>query len=486
MSTTALLSDFPDALSPMVVKELRQGLRTRMFSAVLLVLHTLMLVITLIAGAAEDASDLDGMRLGLIGLILCFVLPLRGFSALAGEIHRNTMDMLVLTRLSAGRIVLGKWASLTAQSLLIAVSLLPYVVARYLYGGQNLLSEAGLLGLMWLIGAVITAGVVCLSTQKVFWLRAAVVILFGIVPLWMGFIFLITSAFGGGGAFPGRFSTIFPLAGVFDSGGWMSLALITGFAAWAVFFFLSLAATRVAPPSENLAMLKRCVHGGLILALVGWSFIDLPRSDLLGLAVFILSFATIDAMTERNPEVTSLYLPFFRRGAAVRIAAWLLTPGWMTGFVFSALLTALLTWRFSNTMGPAEAWMAILGVVDVWMVSALVLVSSGRKSRDLLGPWIVVFIIKQVVQYFLTMVSMIPSTLNSQTPWGLSFLPGLASAGYTVAQTEDQSLFLAISAACASLWPVILLVATIVAALRSRPLRREARLLAAELAAPRS
>ena len=130
--------------------------------------------------------------------------------------------------------------------------------------------------------------------------------------------------------------------------------------------------------------------------------------------------------------------------------------------------------------------MAVLGVVDVWMVSALVLVSSGRKSRDLLGPWIVVFIIKQVVQYFLTMVSMIPATLNSQTPWGLSFLPGLASSGYTVAQTEDQSLFLAISAACASLWPVIFLVATILAALRSRPLRREARLLAAESALSRS
>ncbi len=475
--TTALLSDFPDALSPMVVKELRQGLRTRMFAGVLLVLHALMLVITLIAGTAEDASDLDGMRLGLMGLILCFVLPLRGFSALAGEIQRNTMDMLVLTKLSAGRIVLGKWASLTAQSLLIAVSLLPYVVARYLYGGQDLFSEAQLLGLLWLIGAVVTAGVVCLATQRVFWLRAAVVVLFGIVPLWLGVVFLFTSAFGGG-SFSSSISASYPLASVFSDEGWLAVLLVIVFAAWAVFFFLSLAATRVAPPSENLAILKRCIHGGVVLALVLGSYGTLDALQWLTVAVFVLSMATIDALTEHNPAMTSLYLPFYRRGFAGRWAAWVLTPGWMTGFVFSLLLTLLVGWRFATVVGSGDGLLAVFEVVDVWMISALMLVSSGRRSRDLLGPWMVVYLIVLVVQYFLTMVSMIPASMHSQTPWGMCVLPGLAKNGHALVQPGDEPMFLTVSAAMAGVWPLILIVATVLAAMRGRTLRREARALA--------
>jgi hypothetical protein len=474
MTPAATLSDFPDNLSPMVVKELRQGMRTRLFAGVLLVLHSLMLLITLIAGTAENPGDLDGLRLGLIGLILCFVLPLRGFSALAGEIQRNTMDMLVLTRLSAARIVLGKWASLTAQSLLIAVSLLPYVVARYLYGGQDLFSEAQLLGLLWLIGAVCTAAVVCLSTQPVFWLRTTVVVIFGVVLLWVGFMFLVASAFGGG-ALSSSYPVMFPLGSVVDDGGWWAVLLVIALATWAVFFFLSLAATRVAPPAENSATLRRSVHGGLVLLLLAASFIFPGTDDVLGIAFFILSMATLDALTERNPGMTSVYVPFFRCGLLGRLGLWVLSPGWMSGFVFSLVLTALLASRQLVASGSTEALIGAFQVVDIWMVSALVLISSGRKSRDLLGPWIVVYLLRMVASYFLSMVAMIPAAVGSETPWALCLLPNEAATAFPLVQPEDEMLFLIISGGLAGIWLLILLVAAIRAALRDRPLRRDAR-----------
>ena len=50
------LTDFPDRLSPMLVKELRQGLRTRSFVAVFMSLQAILAVVLLAAGAAATAA----------------------------------------------------------------------------------------------------------------------------------------------------------------------------------------------------------------------------------------------------------------------------------------------------------------------------------------------------------------------------------------------------------------------------------------------
>ncbi len=473
--TTALLTDFPDALSPMVVKELRQGLRTRLFAGVLLVLHSLMLVITLISGAAENASDVDGMRTSLMVLVLCMILPLRGFSALAGEIQQNTMDMLVLTRLSALRIVFGKWASLAAQLTLVAVSLLPYIVARYLYGAQDLVADMLMLGVYWILGLVITAAVVCLSTQKAFWLRAVVVLMFGFVPFWVGVMFAASMVFGGRGGSSWS-SAMWSGSGLFTGSAWWVASAVLVAAAWSVFYFISLAATRVAPPSENLATLKRCVNGGLTLALVLASYIGMP--EFLDVALVVLSLATLDALTERNPEMSSIYLPFYRRGLPGRVAAWFLSPGWMSGVGFSFVLAAVVGLRLRSEIGPVDGLLAMFSVVDMWMISALVLISSGRKSRDLLGPWIIIFVIMMVIQSLISTVSLVPAAMSEQTPWGLCLLPGLASSGYELAQTDDQALFFNLSSGIGTLWPLILIVAMVIAARGSRELRKETHALA--------
>lgn len=488
--TTALLTDFPDALSPMVVKELRQGMRTRLFAGVMLVLHALMLVITLISGAAEDARDVDGLRTSLTVLVLCMIFPLRGFSALAGEIQKNTMDMLVLTRLSAWRIVFGKWASLAAQSTLVAVSLLPYVVARYLYGAQDLLADVAMLGLYWIIGLVITAAVVCLSTQKAFWLRAAVVGMFSIAPLFMGLMFAVGSVFGGGSGMSTTFNMMFGGSGLFSGGAWWVFMVTVLAAVWAVFFFLSLAATRVAPPSENLATVKRCVHGGLVFLLIGlsiWDVAPVMPAAFITAAVGVLYFAALDALTERNPEMTSIYLPFYRRGLLGRWMAWFLSPGWMTGVLFSFVAASLILVRIAyeagtgTGAGSAENYLGLLSVNEVWMIAALVLVTSGRRSRDLLGPWIVIYILMGVIGALVSAVSLAPAAMGDQTPWGLCLLPGSTAAGYEMAQPDDKELFLMISAGTNLIWPLILVALAMVAAVKSKSLRKEARELAASV-----
>ena len=113
------VNDFPDKLSPMLVKELRQGLRTHTFVILFLALQGLLALVLLTAGpiaAAEDSSS--GSTGGIVSqIVFCIyalgvllIQPLRGISAVATEIKQNTIELMVLTRLSSWRIVWGKWS----------------------------------------------------------------------------------------------------------------------------------------------------------------------------------------------------------------------------------------------------------------------------------------------------------------------------------------------------------------------------------------
>ena len=75
-------------------------------------------------------------------VFLLLVLPARALVGLRAEVDSRTLDLLVLTHLSAWRIVLGKWASLVAQGFLLLVSMLPYGFVRYFAGAVDPLDDA--------------------------------------------------------------------------------------------------------------------------------------------------------------------------------------------------------------------------------------------------------------------------------------------------------------------------------------------------------
>ena len=54
-------ADFPDRLNPLLVKELRQGLRNRVFVTSFLLMHAIVALVigfeTLVMGAREDNSE---------------------------------------------------------------------------------------------------------------------------------------------------------------------------------------------------------------------------------------------------------------------------------------------------------------------------------------------------------------------------------------------------------------------------------------------
>ncbi|WP_395738415.1 hypothetical protein [Prosthecobacter sp.] len=472
MTSALAITDFPDRLSPMVVKELRQGMRTRLFGGVMLTLHVLLILFTLMSGGAQNASVVSDWFDGIITLVLCIIIPLRGFSAVADELKAGTLDMLVLTSLSAGRIIFGKWAAIASQSLLIALSVLPYVVARFVFGGLDLFEEIAVLFYKWVIGIVLAAVIVALSTQRQFWLRAVVVGL----PLLIGgcgaaSFFMISRMSRGLSSSTAVFSVISTSGSSGESG---VISLLVGLAAWTIFFFLSLAATRIAPASSLLSVVKRSVHLVvlLLLILLGW-FTGLS-GPLAIITSTVLSLIMVDALTERVNEIPSVYAAFYRRGLPGRVALWLFAPGWVTGFVYTVLITSLFALQVGFTRSLAEAQLVGVSAASTWLIAVLVQLFSTRNARDLLPPFLIFWLMASVLIMLFGGLLLQPFVLKGGTAWFACALPELVPMGYATAQAADKSAFLEFGSCAALFWPVLLFFLAVFAWRHTRAARQEA------------
>ncbi len=308
----------------MLVKELRQGLRTNLFVVAFILLQTFM-VLCLMAGLADpNSNDADGFFWFFIITTLVFVQPLRGFNALSNEYILNTMELIRLTKLNGWRIVLGKWTALNAQSLLFITGVLPYLVIRYFLGNVDFVSDLLALLYIGLASAMISAYTIGVSVFKS-------VILRGLLVGGVGFMLLgSVPALGFGLARTGF------LSGFNWADFWISIAI----AAYGCFFFLSFGASRIAGRSENYAVTKRSVAlvmGFLCLIILATSFDE--EFVLLYSGIF-LGLACIDALTEPLP-IYSRVLARARKQPLARPLALFFTPGWLSGIAYFILCSVI-------------------------------------------------------------------------------------------------------------------------------------------------
>lgn len=153
------LSDFTDRWPPMLVKEMRQGLRAKWFVMPFLFLHLLAFgmvaleyLIVLHTGSGGAASLGLGWLAGghpglfwmMIYIVVAGIMPLRVMESLREEALRGNTELLLLGGMSRWQIVRGKWLVQGALTLLALLSLVPYMLVRYFLGGvelwQNLLT----------------------------------------------------------------------------------------------------------------------------------------------------------------------------------------------------------------------------------------------------------------------------------------------------------------------------------------------------------
>ncbi len=317
--------DFPAWVSPMLVKELRQGVQSGVFFWTFLVFQAALFLVFSIQVLSESGNQQGSTILFWFAAIVAVsvVVPLRGLGAVSGERAGNGLDLLNLTRLSATRIVAGKWTALLAQSAVVAVTLLPYCTLRYFFGGVDVVAELRGLGWIMAVGAVVAAAAVALSTLPLGF-RIGTCIAASAV----GFFAYVAFMEGSRRVFA-------PWWTWFES-PWAVLATMAIYTV----AFLEFAAAKIAPPVENHAARKR-IFAILLAAtwpIVGW-MCPLP----VALATFfvtspLLLCYAIGATIDRPSHVQTLFLPFRKAGVLGRLAATVFTPGWASGLVFVTLL----------------------------------------------------------------------------------------------------------------------------------------------------
>jgi hypothetical protein len=331
------LTDFSDKLSPMLVKELRQGMRARSFTMLFLIFQLLLCFILLSASSGSSSANAGSISSGIIftifGIAVLFIQPMRGVAALSAEIKDNTIEMMVLTRLSAARIVFGKWIAIVTQSTLILITIIPYLILRYFFGGMLLVGELVFLALMFMTSMALTAVMVGLSGNAGKISR--------VLPV-LAFVFLFSSLprfliFGGGRS--SNFMSFFTLS---DSTSQITVISYLCFIIYIGWCSLSYGISSIAPVAENHSTLRRLIALGLALIAVAVGLHDsVEPLAMLPIFAIIITPAIITAVTEPAILFPPICKPFQKRGPLGKFASLFLLPGWPTGVFYTYLLAAI-------------------------------------------------------------------------------------------------------------------------------------------------
>lgn len=196
----------------MTAKELRQGLRRSSFVYPFLLIH-LLAVASVAAefemGSSHSGSDYVGvLNFWLLvssgpfwmvaGAVCLLVLPLGGLLLMGQELEDGNHELLLLTRLNRWRVVMGKFITLWGLCVLTFLSLLPYLVVRYLVGGIEWWHEAACAGTVLGGAAIVSAAMIGASAF------AGVAARIGVSLLFFGSMFLgAGAALAGAGAATG-------------------------------------------------------------------------------------------------------------------------------------------------------------------------------------------------------------------------------------------------------------------------------------------
>ncbi len=368
-----------DRLSPILVKELRQGIRSQLFTGSFLVVQALLFVFGLSFVSSDSLQNdpaVDSLFFWTtLALPLLVLVPVSASQAIEREVSGRTLELLLVTRLSSYRIVLGKWASVVVQASLLLVSALPYVILRYFLGGVDVVGELLTLGGL-LLGSGILAGI-----AMGFWSLnlprlgkwAAVLLLIWAAPVLLLMVF----------SPHGSLSAPFGLARL----AWLYGTLV-------MLVMIESAAARIGPPSENhwtrvraLALLSFGIaffYDGIeaVLAAVGALVIGLP--------------VAVASMTENRRPLRRLYEPFLAGSVLRRLLLFPFSPSWPGGVAFAALLLVLAPFLpgLRGEIGLV-AWIAIAGT---FLVPAALVRGVYAGSRPLLR-YIVILVLSSLPIY---------------------------------------------------------------------------------------
>lgn len=394
----AQLSDF---LSPILVKELRQGRRSR----ALIVLAALTIlasgIITLYAVGKDSGTDAFIALYFCLSIVGFLIVPLTAHRSFVREQEDGSWQVLHLTGLGPRRILAGKLAASLAQVAILSVAVSPFLILSHFLTGYGLLNIA----LLCASGAVMTGGLTLaalfaatLPTTRAQRGVLQIVVLVGLICGMSGSVSFAMEV-GRRGVEP--FELVASLWGV------LSVGLV----------LFEAAAARMSLPTEDYAWRPRAA---LIVQLVGVTGLGLWRRAMFParstteffqlLSVVIICAGALAMATEAD-----------RAGPAGRRSS-LLAPGALSGFRLSVLLLLLTTAFWSALSSGHPAWsMIVAASYPILYLCAALWLCRGVNPRLLGSPDATRFV------------------LGGLTLFG-SFVPWLLAKGFASGSPEEFPL----------------------------------------------
>jgi len=374
-----------DRLSPILVKELRQGLRARVFEGSFILLQVLMVFVLIVALLAKSRNESTvSQAFGevifwiMVGFPLLLIMPMRGCNALRSEMDARSLELIFLTHLSAWRIVLGKWAALFCQTCLFVCAVLPYAVVRYYLGSIEMQQDLFLLGALLLTSAIFTGLTVCTSafTSK---------IARGMIFLFPFFLLLALSGFNILGTMMGMYGGMYTHSG--PSFSFIHTALYAGLAylfygLLTLAYLLEIGAERIAPISENHAYRKRVI--GLLLLISGPVAVRMGADTNVLLVNFVLLiWICTDATACAWTPVPGLLRPLRLMRGPLKPGVAFFLPGWPSGVLYTVLVLAGSLYAMIHLYpNPEDAVLFHVSAVGTLLLPvALILIFRPRMYR---------------------------------------------------------------------------------------------------------
>jgi ABC-type transport system involved in multi-copper enzyme maturation permease subunit len=337
-----------ERINPIVVKEVRQGLRTRAFWIFFSLLLIFCIIISLVAAATGDDWPDRGKAYFMaydvcLGLVQFFVIPYSAYRSMAREREEETWVLLTLTGLGPRRILRGKMGSFMLQGVLYASAAAPFLLFSYYLNGIDLPTIVGVVvaGIVWQL--LLTSLSVSLATLASSKLMHAVMhfVALGMLLLgtWMGLVATV------GAVERLRYIWTDPSARI------VVIGVLFLLASWGILLYEA-AAARLSLVTESYARGPRLV---LVLQIVGmvalfvWAAVERPYAELLAVGSIVCSahllLVGIVVASDHDGMARALWLKSSR--------ASLFEPGALRGFRLVVLLYGAIALAFV----AAQGWM---------------------------------------------------------------------------------------------------------------------------------
>ncbi len=186
--------ELSDRFNPVLVKELRRGVRSNVYVVWFLASQTAMVAVSLSPLAFGDSGNIETGRNEdaifattfwvIVTLALMFT-PMRALFSLGRERKQNMLETILMTKAGCSRVAFGTWYSFMAQNALFCTSVLPYLLARYLMGGEEIVSEVLNLLSILVISGSLTATAIAFSAAPSLERKIIVLFLLGGLNLGM-------------------------------------------------------------------------------------------------------------------------------------------------------------------------------------------------------------------------------------------------------------------------------------------------------------